>query len=414
MLKTIDLYTALLDQIEFIPINKNEYFINNRLEIFSKRINRKPKLSNNDTTIDLYIPGYGTKRFAINRIYAFIQSGLPEGMLNIKDKNYKPYFKDNKWCFLSNKVFQMQSSLNKLSIIKKEHPELSIKDGFCDEGIILYKNKPGYYFVPTTNGTIVYNPILKKVFTTYTDTEIKIRRNRRGDEIVTLNKRLCGRTNIYLSRIQAFLFLSVPEKYRNKKAIRDIVSNLEVDHIDGNPFNGNINNLQYLTPKENIIKKLEQEKDPRVFPTTWKTPDGNIVRFRSLRTAADSIKTTNRVISNIYKGWRKNTYNINGWTLLSNNFEHRDEKWYIFFESKGIDRNDLTKYRRGLAAINTITKLVTLYNNIKTFAIYNSINESRLDSHINNKGPLSPINNHILIPIAYLNILLESKILEEY
>lgn len=62
----------------------------------------------------------------------------------------------------------------------------------------------------------------------------------------------------------AFVRLCKNGKVSNKRIHKLVVntflgeSNLQVDHIDGNKLNNNLNNLEYVTPKENTNRAWEK------------------------------------------------------------------------------------------------------------------------------------------------------------
>lgn len=406
MNKYKDLAILLNDQIKYIPIEKNQYYINSELKIISSK-NRLIKISNDGGSINFFIKNKGSNKFALRRIYAYIQSGLTEGMLNINDSRYSPYFKNNKWTFLTKKLIKLQPALVKINYIKNNNQDLLVKDGFYDEGIIPYKEKPGFYFVPTTNGSLVFNLETYEAYNTYNDIKLKIQNTERGEQKFLLNKRICGKGFIYLHRAIAYLTLSIPLKYNYLgKTLKEIILKLEVDHIDGYPENNKKENLQYLTSKENLIKKLEQEKDPRVFPTTWKSPEGKTIRFRSLNQVKDTIGIDIRMVNRIFNTWKSDSLVINGWTLLSEKKENEYNELYIKFENSGVDRMNLTKFKNGLASINIINNTISIYNNTLDYITKTGIKKGTFESHVNIKGPLFPLNNFIVLPLKYLKLFL--------
>lgn len=58
----------------------------------------------------------------------------------------------------------------------------------------------------------------------------------------------------------------VAQEFLNKP---NIVGRIEVDHIDGNKFNNNLYNLQYLSQRDNTIKGIKRKKTSRYTGVIW-------------------------------------------------------------------------------------------------------------------------------------------------
>lgn len=53
-----------------------------------------------------------------------------------------------------------------------------------------------------------------------------------------------------INKLVALYFIPIPDKYKDTD-----INNLVIDHIDGNKQNNYYKNLQYITIRENVIKK---------------------------------------------------------------------------------------------------------------------------------------------------------------
>lgn len=49
----------------------------------------------------------------------------------------------------------------------------------------------------------------------------------------------------------------------------NLIGRIEIDHIDGNKLNNNIDNLQYLTQRENTIKGIKRKKTSKYTGVIW-------------------------------------------------------------------------------------------------------------------------------------------------
>lgn len=351
--------------------------------------------------------GYFT--ISIKVVLCFIKNGLPNGVRNLLDKSIRVKEDDcGRLYWVTYSEFRMAKSLSVMSDIYKKYPELKVKDGFYDEGVIEYLEKPGFFFLPLTNGTVVFNPTTEEALYVHSDVTLKPQYNgKRKDKKYTLNKRLSenNRTMFFVNRAVAYLTISVPERFKTPGLkIRDIVEKLEVDHKDGNPANNDKNNLQYLTPKENLEKKLDQEMDPRVIPTTWKSPEGEIIRFRSMLKAAEQINTTIRTIKTAIFGWKK-IRTVNGWTLVKGSVEHPLEDCYSYFENVGINRLRLRSMITGCYVLDVKKKKHICFKTITEVSKYLNISLSSLEVHLNSEGPLTPFKNYIIFPVQYAHLL---------
>lgn len=409
-----DLFDLLKEQIKLIPINKNSYFYNkNNKEFYYKCHSKICKMKTNKIHL-LLTTG---KRLVINknRLLSYFQNGLLEGMKSILDNNFTVIKTNNLYNWVTRSEKLAQNNINKLNTVFQDHQELYTKDGYYDEGNIPYKYREGFYIVPQTNGTFAINPTTQEAVLTYSNEILIPQFHERGDRKFRLNSRLTnGKHTIIASRAIAFVTLSIPDRYKYLGTnIKEIVENLDVDHIDANPSNNVITNLQYLTRQENLIKKLNQECDPRVFPNTWLAPNGEKIRFRSFREASKRINCNLAAIEKIYKGWRKNN-EINGWKLIEGKLPHPLENIYNKLEKMNIDRSQLTLFKKEYSVYDIENKEFHLFNTIDDLCEKFNIFVSGLETHIAMKGPLVPYKKLIIFPYRFTNPLLNIKYFDNF
>lgn len=420
----IDLHDLLKEQLQYIPVHKDRYLFDPAEEQFYVRRHCKVVpitgvvryTSEEDRDIFLTLSDGKHKKISKFRLLCYFQNGLKDGMKSLTDPKFLPR-REKDGCFNWMSVSDVKMAFNRerLAEVFRTHPELQEKDGFFDEGPIPFKPCHGFFIVPLTNGTLAINPYSQEAIYTYSGERLKPQFHERGDCKYVCNKRLGVLSKTMLaSRAIAYITKPVPEKHRIPgEKIRDTVARLEVDHIDANPRNNSVDNLQYLTPQENLIKKLEQEMDPHVLPTTWKAPDGKVHRFRSVREASKRMGCGLVAIGKICKGWR-NLNEINGWVLLEGKVTHPLEWCYQFFEDRGVARSKLSRYGQSVLTIDIQKKTSMAYGSLKDAVKAHNLNLSAVESRIGITGPLSPYNGVLFIPAKYFGVLTQSKLIEFY
>ena len=412
-----DLFYLLKDQIKIIPIKEGRYFYDDATsKIYSKKRCKVKEIEGvkSNNSISLVTDKGTVVKIPKYRVICFIQNGLPGDAISLLDRRWTTQeVSPGKYSWITLNEKQMQFNVSRLNEVFKEHPDLYIKHGFYDEGPIPYKPRKGFYIVPLTNGTFAINPFTQEAVYTYSNELLIPQFSKRGDRKFTLNERLSGgKTQIPASRAIMYVARPIPDRYKNLATnIKDIVELLEVDHIDSNPKNGDISNLQYLTPRENTSKKLDQEMDPRVFPTTWLSPEGKLVRFRSVRQVSIVLNCNLAAVTKICRGWR-NEDTLLGWKLIEGKREHPLENVYLELERRGYQRGTLTKFNKNTMTYNIQKKEFGKYNSITEACKYNDLKESGLETHVHMKGPLVPYRDLIVFPEKVLGALIEMKYFE--
>jgi hypothetical protein len=112
---------------------------------------------------------------------------------------------------------------------------------------------------------------------------------------------------------------------------------LFVNHIDGNGGNNNLSNLEWVTPRENLIHALNNKLMPNsIVPiTSMCLNTGNVISFDSV---TDASKHHNINRSTIYNRLiRENTYKKHTWNLDGIIFKHEKNNWWEIPKKQYLD-----------------------------------------------------------------------------
>ena len=424
----LDLHTVICDKVGLEGgFAKDRYFYDSVSDTFYykdprgdrkirplKGVVRESDRSDNRDVVFLNEKTKKVKKVSMSRIRCYIENGLPEGAVHLNDPRWCADTVDLKLRWVSNKELLRRPNLDNLKKVFETHPELYERDGFYEEGVIAYKPRPGFYFVPTTKGSVALNLSTLETVFTYTDEIIKPRISSRGDRTIGLNPRIVGKGSMICSRAIGFLTCKVPERHRHLgQTLREIIEKLEVDHIDGDFTNNDPSNLQYLTAKENLEKKLDQERDPRVYPTDWIDPAGNRVRFRSLLFASKKIGCSYSFVIRMVHGWKR-CDTVNGYKLCPNQRNHPLDKYYEFFDNKGIPRESLSSFKGGVSFFNLSTREVKHYRGMSEACSLAGHKLRRIECNMVTDGPLSPVDGYLIYPTRVSQFVWDCGVLDIY
>lgn len=417
----IELAALLKDQIAFLPVRENDYFLNLKdYTVYSTKMKRNLK----NTAVDsdylwFQLKDGSSKRIKLKRIICYYTNGLREGMISIFDGKYSVSgsYESSTWVNWSE--FQLQKNLQLLNSVKERHPELAEKEGFFDEGPISFKDRPGFYFVPRTGATLVLNPATKEMAFSYSSKNLTPDIKDKGYIAYAQNPRLSNsdKTMIFYHRALIYITKPLPEKYKDPtKTLSEIVESLDVDHIDGHPDNNEQDNLQYLTRKENLIKKVTQGNHGRAIRTKWINPEGEEKVFESVALAELTIKPDVKSLHPFITDWRNRKVEFHGWRLIEGRRAHKHEKYYQFFDGVIADRLDLVSTNSSIIVhfLSEDSKKTEVYENLDIYCRKNNLSYGRYENHLYFRGPLEPIDNTVIIPLKYCRSFLFSNYLRDW
>lgn len=112
------------------------------------------------------------------------------------------------------------------------------------------------------------------------------------------------RTRFKIHRLVAELFIGPPPSPKH-----------EINHIDGNPSNNNVNNIEWVTKSENHIHRVRILGKDTLYgsrnekPVKVITPQNEIFTFKNAAIAADTLKLRHRSVYKVLHGEQKSHRN---------------------------------------------------------------------------------------------------------
>lgn len=324
-------------------------------------------------------------------------------IVSYKDGNSKNIKYDNlEW---------ISNSQNQINKFKKKQKLIPLPDYEIELGIYpnpietqLYKN---YYHIPITNHPFAINMLgeiidlrtgdNKKISYTYKKylfSNICINNSPASkyffNKLISYNEnKKSYYNNILIHRLVALLFCEVPDRHKGK-----LLSELQVNHKDGDKSNNTYTNLEWIDNNENMQHARKNNlfnNSKNVLARNIKT--NNIIKFHSIQSCFEYFKNNYNCSFNV-RQLRNHLLNKNYGMIVKNDhvFKFEDK---TSWPEKLIQNPDYITISTicNVYAKNIITKNIYIFSSLAHAADYLKLNLNTIRLSRSRKGPEFPINN---------------------
>lgn len=243
----------------------------------------------------------------------------------------------------------------------------------------------GYFYIPMEefNNSIVINKD-GRLFDVVKNVKIPVYVHNSGGKKGRVKTNIFRR-NLFLHRLLAMTFIGRPSRHLDKP-----FNKLEVNHIDGNPLNNKLNNLEWVTGKENSLHAHQSRLYSIDTPVqSMNVLTGKITEFHSAKACADFFNIHR---ATLFKHLRSDNSGLT--TKRNNVFRYYSETEWILtdeqikslveFENANSSRtfivhNEITKDTTIVVGNKELNKIiyvptVTLWRHLKKFGFYKKDN----------------------------------------
>lgn len=244
------------------------------------------------------------------------------------------------------------------------------------------KEQPGYYWIPFYNNFVINKDY--RVLDLKTNTCLifnKTKPSKNNPKNITQGYNSNSISGIKLHRLIALAFIDYKDNPMRPYT-------LYVNHINGKPGDDRIENLEWVTPRENLIHAIENGLMPNsITPIDMKNiKTGEILSFPSVTKAAEYLKWSKGKLFN---------------RLIKNNKVYPD-MWIFKYQENDWPNVDKTITRMGskmkVVSVNPETGEIKEHETIMHAASYTGVNTTSIswNARLNNGKPVKGIEFYFL------------------
>lgn len=384
----------------YIPSIKN--YIVNRKGNFISLINNKEietiTLNNKLTLFIRIIKDYGPVYLNASRLVALTFLDLPEKIKNntnkasiiFKDNNPKNINENNlKWITFSDRQNLIWEKIYNDAKIKFPL-ETYNGDGFYPNP---YKNKeyPGFYRIPILDDFLIIN---KEGIVIRLTTGRKVSIGKHVKGYATINVRTKeSRTVLLIHRILGMLFIKIPLHLSDKN-----FDEIQINHIDGDKTNNELDNLEWVTGKENIEHACETNliNVKKVLRRNIYTNE--IKKYNTIRDCCrDNCIDKNMLF--------KHLNSISYGRIIKDNNVFKFDNNITWPDLLAIEHVETTLWKNcDVVAKNVLTNKICLFVSLRQACLALNLSLLTLQNIRSRKGFSTPYENWIFYPLDDSNI----------
>ncbi|EEX4842663.1 hypothetical protein D0726_004868 [Escherichia coli] len=237
---------------------------------------------------------------------------------------------------------------------------------------------PGFFPIPVPGNVDTLINREGVVISSRTGRKRKLGLNHKGYPTISIraNGRYYQRT---VHRVMGLLFIPIPEKYKDIP-----ISDLQINHIDGNKLNTHYSNFEWLTNEENMKHARENnlfDNEKEVYGKNIST--GDVITFKSISEAARFFYVTPSALSKHLNSSAAGMVNLDGFRVMFSN-----GKWPDRFISS-IDKGHLNRNLK-VVCYNVNSEEIVLSNTLRQGIRTVGLNVNVVMNNRTRKGPHFP------------------------